>query len=323
MISARARLSLLAGAALAPFCATAQEGRTHRIGLFTYAEQAELMALIKREFAARGFREGENTVFLERSGRRDAAATERFAAELVAWPADLIVAMMTTAAKAARHATEATRTPVVFWSAEPVESGIVDRFAQVGGNLTGVTVPVDGQLLQLRFLKEAIPDLSRVGFLYNPNYGPAPAQLRALQDAARLFHLEAVVYQTLALPEIEPAIARMRADGLRGFVVGPHELFNVNGARIGEWALRHRLAAVSFVSSIVRGGGVACYTPDFGRIWPAAVEMGARILRGTPVGSIPVDRKIQLRNLVNRRALAALGLQIPAGLMDEADEVIA
>jgi putative ABC transport system substrate-binding protein len=320
MISARARLPALVGALLArPALA---QPRLHRIGLFTYARQDELMALIKREFAARGFREGENTQFLERSGLRDQAATERYAAELVAWPADLIVAMMTTAAKAARHATETTRTPVVFWSAEPVESGIVDSFAQVGGNLTGVTVPVDGQLLQLRFLKEAIPDLARVGFLYNPDYGPAPAQLRALQDAARLFHLEVVVHQVLALPEIEPAIARMAAQGLRGFVVGPHELFNVNGQRIGEWALRHRLAAVSFVSSIVRGGGVAAYTPDFGRVWPAAVEMAVRILSGTPVASLPVDRKLALRTIVNRRALDALGLRIPQSLAEEADETI-
>ena len=93
-------------------------------------------------------------------------------------------------------------------------------------------------------------------------------------------------------------------------------------ARIGAMALANRLAAVSFTESLVRGGAVACYSPDFARIWPAAVDVAVRILHGENVGAIPVNRKLQLKNIVNAKSLKELGLTLPQSLLDEADEII-
>ena len=325
MLDARTRLLAVAGAlgaALLPQTARSHERKLFRVALFTYAEQRQLMDLIKKRFAQRGFEAGKDIVFEERAGKRNYEDTKKYAKELGSGGYDLVIAMMTTAAVEMRKATTESKTPVVFWSADPVESGIVDSFAKVGGNLTGVTVSIDGQLLQLRFLKEAIPGLKSVGMLYNPDYGPAPAQLRQLQDAGRLLEIAVKVYEVRSLPEIEPAFKRMTEDGLRGCVIGPHELFNVNGNKIGAMALANRLAAVSFTESLVRGGAVACYSPDFQRVWPAAVDMAIRILRGENVGTIPVNRKLQLRNVVNAKALKELGLTLPGSILDEADEII-
>jgi len=324
MFSARTRILAIAGglfAAAFPRPAASQDKR-YRVALFTYAEQRELMDLIKKQFAQRGFEESKNIVFEERAGKRNYEDTRKYAKELGSGGYDLVVAMMTTAAVEMRKTTADSKTPVVFWSADPVESGIVDSFGKVGGNLTGVTVSIDGQLLQLRFLKEAIPGLKTAGMLYNPDYGPAPAQLRQLQDAGRLLEIAIKVYEVKSLPEIEPAFRQMGADGLKGCVIGPHELFNVNGNRIGAMALANRLAAVSFTESLVRGGAVACYSPDFARIWPAAVDVAVRILRGENVGAIPVNRKLQLKNIVNAKSLKELGLTLPQSLLEEADEVI-
>jgi putative ABC transport system substrate-binding protein len=325
MFTARARLLAIAGglvAAAVPKLARSQDKRPFRVALFTYAEQRELMDLIKKLFSLRGFQDGRDIVFDERAGKRSYDDTKKYAKELGSSGYDLVIAMMTTAALEMRKATTESKTPVVFWSAEPVESGIVDSFAKVGGNLTGVTVSIDGQLLQLRFLKEAIPELKTVGMLYNPDYGPAPAQLRQLQDAGRLLEITVKVYEVRSLPEIEPALKQMTTDGLRGCVVGPHELFNVNGNKIGALALANRLAAVSFTESLVRGGAVACYSPDFQRVWPAAIDMAIRILRGESAAAIPVNRKLQLKNVVNAKALKELGLTLPPSILEEADEII-
>jgi putative ABC transport system substrate-binding protein len=325
MLDARTRLLAIAGglgAAVLPQNAWSQEKKPFRVALFTYAEQRELMDLIKKQFAQRGLLEGKDIVFEERAGKRSYEDTKTYAKELGSSGYDLVIAMMTTAGVEMRKATTESKTPVVFWSADPVESGIVDSFAKFGGNLTGVTVSIDGQLLQLRFLKEAMPGLKTVGMLYNPDYGPAPAQLRQLQDAGRLMEIAVRIYEVRSLPEIEPAFKQMMADGLKACVIGPHELFNVNGNKIGAMALANRLAAVSFTESLVRGGAVACFAPDFQRVWPAAVDMAIRILRGENVGAIPVNRKLQLKNVVNAKALKELGLTLPTAIIEEADEII-
>lgn len=321
-ISRRAAIGVAGALAAAGPVFSAETGKVYRIGMITYADQGGLMDTLETYFAGHGYRKGVNVVYERRAGGRDKALTQRYAEELVAWKPDLIVSMMTNADLAVRKAIAGTPIPAIFWSADPVESGIVDSFAKPGGNLTGVTSPVDVQLLQLRFLKEVLPDLKAVGMLYNPTYGPAPAQLRQLQQAGRLFEVKVGVYQALTFTEIEPALAKMAADGLKSFVVGPHELFNTNGQAVGAMALKHRLAAASIQTSVLSGGGVVCYGPDFSRIWPAAVAMGHRILQGTPPRDIPIDRKIQCAVSVNRGALRTLGLTAPDYLLEEADRVI-
>jgi putative ABC transport system substrate-binding protein len=58
-------------------------------------------------------------------------------------------------------AKQATSTiPIVFATAgAPVEKGLVKSLREPGGNVTG---------LALQILKEAIPDITRVAFVYDP-----------------------------------------------------------------------------------------------------------------------------------------------------------
>jgi len=67
---------------------------------------------------------------------------------------------------------DATRTiPVVMLtSQDPVESGVVASFSRPGGNLTGVAfVSAETAAKRLQFLKEAVPSVSRVAVLWNPD----------------------------------------------------------------------------------------------------------------------------------------------------------
>ena len=58
------------------------------------------------------------------------------AGELVRLPVDLIVALSTPAAQAAKRAT--TAIPIVFSAGDPVGTGLVASLARPGGNITGV-----------------------------------------------------------------------------------------------------------------------------------------------------------------------------------------
>lgn len=318
-----AALALLAP--LAPVGArddTAGVTRPWRIAVITYAAPGG-EGVVKRELAKLGYREGENVIYESRAGNRDMGATERAAHELVAWKPDLIISLMTNAHVVVQQATRETQTPVVFWSADPYETGVIRSFRRPGTNFTGFSYEAHTVDLQVRLLKLAVPGLKCVGHLYNHTYAPEAGTMRSFVRAAQIMGLGVTLQEVLYDDEIEARIAAIAAAGCGGFVVGPHELLNRNGQKIGQLALKYRLAAVSIQTSIVQGGGLASYSPPFERGWTAMAGVIDRILRkGENPAEIPVERGFKSPLLLNLRAARELGLSLPADLVDEADEVI-
>ncbi len=299
--------------------------RVYRVAFITYAGTANgnIGNNVKRELEKLGYEEGVNIVYTERAGNRNLAIMPQLAEEIVAWKPDVIVSMMTNAHVAVQKATEKNQIPVVLWSADPQQTGVVKKFRSSGTNFTGFTYEPYVQTLQVRLLKLAIPGIKCIGHLYNPTYAPAPSTMRDLVTAGKLFNVDVKVHETLRLEDFETSIAAMRAEGCDGFVVGPHELFNGNGAKIGELAQKYRLAAVSIQTSITNGGGLAAYSPPFRRGWPAASLMIDEILKkGTKPSDIPLERGFKSPLTLNLKAATALGLTLPDSLIDEADEII-
>lgn len=297
------------------------EDRQFRIGIITYASlglEREVVEELKRF----GYVEGKTVVYRSVAGNRDLAATQRLARELVEWKPDLIVSLMTNAHVAVQEATKEARIPVVFWSADPMETGVVKSFTRPGTNFTGFSNEAWLQDLELRALKWVMPEITCVGHLWNHTYAPAPSTLRNLERAGRLFNIRIVAREALSDEEIQPAIEEFAREGCGGFIVGPHELLNRNGHRIGSLALANKLAAVSIQDSIVEGGGLIAYSPPFKHGWKAMADVIDRILRGADPASIPVERGFASTMTLNLRAARELNLALPPELIDEANRII-
>jgi hypothetical protein len=106
------------------------------------------------------------------------------AAELVRRRVDLILAITTPAAIAAKGAT--TTVPIVFEvGADPVTLGLVTSLNQPGGNLTGVSLlNVELGAKRLEFLHEVAPTTKIVGLMVNPTSPNAAALSKDARAAA-------------------------------------------------------------------------------------------------------------------------------------------
>jgi putative ABC transport system substrate-binding protein len=107
------------------------------------------------------------------------------AAELVRLQVAVIFAVNTPAVAAVQKT--GTTLPVVFAAvSDPIEMGAVGSLARPGGNFTGLTT-MNRELMpkRLELLTEAIPGLTRVGYLANPTYAGHQPQLHEMQAAAR------------------------------------------------------------------------------------------------------------------------------------------
>jgi ABC-type uncharacterized transport system substrate-binding protein len=94
------------------------------------------LAAFQRGLADLGWVEGRTLIIEIRVGKYEQFPD--FAAELVRLNVDLIFAVTTPGALAAKQAAM-TKPIVIGWVADPVESGLVASLAHPGGNITGWT----------------------------------------------------------------------------------------------------------------------------------------------------------------------------------------
>ena len=112
------------------------------------------------------------------------------------------------------------------------------------------------------------------------------------------------------------AFAR-RANG--GLVVTANSLGSNHPGVIPALAARYKLPAVYPVRNY---GGLISYGPDFAEQYPRAAGYIDRILKGQKPGDLPIQMPIQVPLIINLRTANALGLDVPLGLLNAADEII-
>jgi putative tryptophan/tyrosine transport system substrate-binding protein len=130
-----------------------------------------------------GYVEGRDVVIEYQDAQGKAERLPALAADLVARKVDIILAPGTQHAMAAKQAT--TTIPIVFADiSDPESRGLVASLARPGGNITGLSnlqPDLIGKSLEL--LKQAVPGVNDVAFLWQPDVPPERAQREIRQRA--------------------------------------------------------------------------------------------------------------------------------------------
>jgi putative ABC transport system substrate-binding protein len=190
---------------LVPLAGEAQQpGKMPRIGVFGSAITPDGLEAFQQGLRDFGYVEGRNIVIERVQSPSDLAHR---AAELVSRKVDVIVALSTSTATAARDTV--TTIPVVFVTfADPVRVGLVDSLARPGRNMTGLTL-MAGELAgkRLQLLREAVPRVARVAVLRNPSNRDTEEQLEETQSAARSLGLQLELHAATAPGELPAAFS--------------------------------------------------------------------------------------------------------------------
>src|SRR5437899_1844152 len=141
-----------------------RQGRIPKIGLLNYAPFWNPLLEALREL---GYVENQNLIVEYRPPRDKSERLSVLAAELVDHHVDVIVTFGAVATLAARAAT--TTTPIVMIGVgDPLGTGLVPSLARPGANITGNTIfGAELGAKRLEMLREMIPSVARVGFLWN------------------------------------------------------------------------------------------------------------------------------------------------------------
>jgi putative tryptophan/tyrosine transport system substrate-binding protein len=325
----RAFIKLMGGAAVTlPFCARAQQpaGRVYRVGYFgiTSREQSlHLMKAFEEGLRKLGYRVGENVVIEYRFANGEMERLPALAADLVRLGVDIIVSGNNVTTVAAMKAT--TTIPIVMSnSAEPVSAGFVASLARPGGNVTGFSSEPGDEIYgkRLEFLKETVPNLSRVGVLWNPDFAPNLERLKSARVASQALGLTLVLAEARELDALEQAFAMMMTERAQVLVVlSDGVLFNCRG-QIGVMAVRNRLPAISAVREYAEAGLLLSYGIDLPDQFRRSAVFVDKIFKGAKPADLPVEQPTKFELVVNLKTTRALGIDVPPTLLARADEVI-
>jgi putative transposase len=243
------------------------------------------------------------------------------AAELVALPAEVIVAVGSRDAHAARQATAAT--PIVMVGiTDPVGQGLAASLARPGGNVTGQSsgaVELTGKRLEL--LKEVAPGLSRVAIFWEPSNPAHIPQWEAVRAACPALGL-APIPLTVDTPE-SIAGAFRAADGQAGAMLAMSSgVMTQNRATLATLARQFRLPSMYMDRAYVEAGGLSAYGANLSELTRTAAAFVDKILNGTAPADLPVEQPTRLDCIVNAQTAQALGLAIPPSVLAQATEVI-
>jgi putative ABC transport system substrate-binding protein len=314
-------ISLIGGAAAWPLAARAQQrGHLRRVGilLLNNAEAQSLRTELRESLRNSGYVEGQDIQFEVRSADGKLDLLPNLAAELVALKVDVIVAIFTPCAHAAKQAT--SEIPIVFLAGDAVGTGIVPSLARPGGNLTGVSgLAAELQAKCIELLHDMLPSLRRVavlGYATDPFSKPFVDQA---QLASRATGIEINPIMMLNGPdEIDRAFEAMdeaRADA----VIFPAPF---STKQVADLALKHRLAAATNWRSFAEVGGLMSYGYQGSALYQQVAAFVQKILQGNTLADMPVEQPTKFELVINLRTAKALGIDVPPTLIARADEVI-
>ena len=325
----RAFLSTVAGGLLAaPLVAEGQQaGKVWRIGILspstTPSETARRQSPLMQKLAELGYVENQNLIVEYRAAEGKIDRLPDLAVELVQMKVDAIFTTSSPGVQAARTATNVI--PIVFTGVnDPVGLGLVASLARPGGNVTGVSTLIGGDLVakQLQLLKEVIPRLSRIAILWNPTNPGSTAAMKDTEVVAPSLGVKIVPVAVGAPSDLNSAFSTIVRERAEALAVHPTTPMWEQRTQILGFAVKNRLPALSFAREFAQAGALMTYGPDLAdHVRLAAVYLD-KIFKGARPADLPVLQPTKFELVINLKTAKTLGLTIPPGMLAIADDVI-
>jgi putative ABC transport system substrate-binding protein len=317
-------ITLLSSAAAWPLALRAQQPARPVVGFLCSATPeayASRLTAFHKGLGEAGFTENRNVAIEYRWAQGNYDLLPAMMADLVRRPLNVIVAITTPAALAAKAAT--TDIPIIFeMGTDPVELGLVASLNRPGGNLTGVSLlNVELGSKRLELLHELVLS-ARMALLVNPSNANAEVLSQELQASARTLGVEMHVLHANSERDFDSIFATLAQLRVGALVIGSDPLYNVHIEQLAALTLRHGLPAIYQYREFADAGGLMSYGGNLSDPFRQAGAYTGRVLKGEKPADLPVVQSTKVELIINLKTASALGLTVPLSLLGRADEAI-
>ncbi|MGP0089116.1 MAG: ABC transporter substrate-binding protein [Xanthobacteraceae bacterium] len=307
------------------FGLAAHAADTKRIAISMIVEVPQLVQTkegVLAGLAEAGF-DGKNLSVDYQTANGSMPTQQQIARKFVGEAPDVIVAITTPTAQSMVAATKDI--PIVFATViDPVKAKVIGTYEKPGANVTGVSdAPPITQ--QLALLREILPNLKKLGFIYNPSLDSSKATLEWLNEHGKPLGIEIVESPAPTTNEVIPAARKLV--GKVDAIYIPNDTTVVAAVeaivKIGE---ETKTPVFTGETRGVERGAIASLGLNYTEVGKLAGHMVAAVLNGKKAGDI--DAVIAYQKLpnfdvfVNKRSAAAMGVAIPQTVIARATKVI-
>ncbi len=312
-------LALLALGIVSPELLAQQAKKVPRIGVLITTTLEPFASQFRDELRKLGYDDGSTIQIEFRMADGNPKVLPGLAEELIRLRVGIIVASLTPAAIAAKHATRTI--PIVMAGVgDPVGTGLVASLARPGGNITGLSLSaLDLATKTLEMIREIKPSAKRVTVLANATDPFTKPLLDRLQRAAQVMALELSPVMISDTNELNAAFSDMVKSRTDAVLVQP----SLQRRVAAEMALTRRIPAVSFVAqSFTDEGGLLVYSANNEDQVRGSATYVDKILKGGKPADLPVQQPTRFELSVNLKTAKTVGLTLPQSILIRADRVI-
>jgi putative ABC transport system substrate-binding protein len=271
-----------------------------------------------------GYDVGRNLIVDSRYAEGDAARYPALVDEVIALKPDVLIGANTDVAIVMKSRT--TSIPIVLGTTyDPVGAGLAQSLARPGGNVTGTSLQIDElSAKHIEMMAEVLPRMRRVALLIDVSAPQALAERyeRLANTTAAARGLALQVHRVDSLEEIREAFRLLEVRRADALLVGPSPRFNALRREISQSAANIRLPSIGFVEEYAQDGGLMSYGASFVEALRRAAYYVDRILKGAKPSDLPIEQPTKFFLVINARTAKALGIRIPASILQPADRVI-
>lgn len=264
------------------------------------------------ELATNGFDEKTAKIVYENAHGNMTTATQisnRFAA----LHPKVMVALATQSAQVLSSLSAATNTPLIFTAVtDPVAAKLVPSKTQASPLITGVSDYMEPGP-QLEMMRTFLPNLTKLGVLFNPAEINSVSYLKEMEKAAQEKGIELIYAPLNNTSEATSATTSLvgKVDAL--YFPNDNTAMAAVGA-IALTALKHNLPVFANDSASVERGALAAVAYDRFAMGRKTGEIVVAILKGKKPQDIPVVYDTLSEVVVNEKTLNALNLSLPPAL---------
>jgi putative ABC transport system substrate-binding protein len=188
---------------------------------------------------------------------------------------------------------------------DPVRARFTADLAHPSANITG-TSNLAPDLIEI--LKECVPGLTRVAFLWNPDNDSNLPFLEELIIAVPALGLQLISVPMRTSNDFDGAFAGMMERRPNAFAMTDDGLLQRHLGQIIDFMARHRLPAMYQSRDDVEAGGLMSYGATLSKLFRRSAWYVDRILQGAKPAELPIEQPTKFELTINLKTAKALGL---------------
>jgi putative ABC transport system substrate-binding protein len=273
----------------------------------------EIRDAIVAELKAKGYDESKAEIILK-NANGDSSMLPTVLNSVVANQVDIIIPIATGTAQAAAAATDSI--PIVFAAvSDPVAAGLVKELDKTDKNITGVSDAIAVEQI-FELAGKLTPDAKTFGFVYNasePNSNSCITRAKSYCDANGIKYKEVTVAGTA---DIQLAVTSIARDVDAFFTPDDNTVASAMGT-YAQIAIDAKKPIYVGADSMVKDGGFGTVGVDYTILSKQVADMAVKVLSGTAIKDLPVEKVKQYSKIINSKTADSLGIKIPDDIKSE------